>query len=326
MAAKLKEYWIMSVLFISAFTLYSLITCADIHLTHYIITFICGFVSMNLIAFINRAYLLKRYKNLTYEKLCDKLRFFYDTLVVVFAGIIVSNIALLPVLICSHSIISPIQIQFSQIIIVLICITFSLIYHSILYTHLYVQQNVKLERLAKEKIASEIEHLQSQFSPKLIFNTLEHVETVLADSKSNAQNILDRFSHILRYKIYEVNKQTISLTEEISYIAMYTQLLAELKLATITIKAQPPSNDIMIKPLLLQACIDYFVSEGWNQFTISSSETNGYNLLFSCNCPRAKECLQKMQSFFEDSRYRHVAYEVISSSNSQTIKLSLQQQ
>lgn len=305
-----REHIIISVVFTCSYILYLRFSGQAVLLSDLLVEFLIGLLSSNLIPFVNKVYLTSRYEGLSYEKLCDKSRFFYDTLAVIFIGIIVTDISLLPIPILTSHPFSLIEVQFSQVVIVLICVSYSFIYHTFLYTNLYITQNVKLEKIAQQKISSDIKYLQSQFSPQLIFNTLEFVENQAMLDKSLAQKTLDQFSNILRYKIYEVNRKAVLVKDEITYIQKYADFLSTLEQADIIVSTTPPRMDLRIKPLMLNAFIDYIISIGCKTFSISSKEETEYSITFTCYFEDTIDHTTDINTFFNDIRYKEMIHTI----------------
>jgi len=265
---------LMAGLLVALLVFFSFFDAAESSLLHLFAELCCSAAMSVGIFFVNRYYFQHRYLQMSMERLSDNLRFFYDTAVASLLGLLVSDLFFLPVFFCIHHNGDIIFILFSQIALLLLMLCYSLVYHIVIYLKLYVQRNVELETLARDKIHSEISALQSQFSPHLIISTLDYVERLIPEDKTKAKLLLEDFSQILRYKIYEVKSLQISLKEELEYIQKYTRLINKLGIVRLQVNCSEPTVSVSIKPLLLQAVVDIVAKHCNTEVTVESSETD----------------------------------------------------
>lgn len=78
-----------------------------------------------------------------------------------------------------------------------------------------LQENTKLERMHHE---DQLQLLQDQINPHLMFNVLNHIHVLMQKDVELADELLLRFADILRYQIYECNCKTVQLEKEIRYL------------------------------------------------------------------------------------------------------------
>lgn len=78
-----------------------------------------------------------------------------------------------------------------------------------------LQLNAKLERMHHE---DQLQLLQDQINPHLMFNVLNHIHVLMQKNVELADELLIRFADILRYQIYECNCKTVQLEKEIRYL------------------------------------------------------------------------------------------------------------
>jgi sensor histidine kinase YesM len=133
-------------------------------------------------------------------------------------------------------------------------ILFTLI--SLLYWYLTMYQHEKHYRLAlqNEKLQAELLFLKSQVSPHFLFNSLNNIYSLSVIKHDNAPVMIEKLSDILRYVIYEGNKQEVLLEREIELINNYIelQLLKKLKAEkNIAISVNGLRNSQKIAPLIL---------------------------------------------------------------------------
>lgn len=85
----------------------------------------------------------------------------------------------------------------------------------------YQEHNV-IERnhaqLLQVHLEAQIKILQDQINPHLMFNVLNHIHILMQSNVELASVLLVRFSDILRYQLYECNKEYVPLYLEIKYL------------------------------------------------------------------------------------------------------------
>jgi two-component system sensor histidine kinase AlgZ len=76
----------------------------------------------------------------------------------------------------------------------------------------------------KDKANMELLHLQSQVSPHFFFNTLNNLYGLVAKDPKKAQQLILKLSDMMRYSIYEGQKDWVTLEQELEYLDNYIQL------------------------------------------------------------------------------------------------------
>lgn len=101
---------------------------------------------------------------------------------------------------------------------------FIVISYFVWYFNKFEQEKQKRLQLENEKLQTEMMLLKSQISPHFLFNTLNNIYTLTLLNNDNAPKMLSALSEILRYFIYDGNKQTVFLDSEIEVVSKYIQL------------------------------------------------------------------------------------------------------
>jgi two-component system sensor histidine kinase AlgZ len=78
--------------------------------------------------------------------------------------------------------------------------------------------------LKNEKAKTELQHLKSQVNPHFFFNTLNNLYGLVGTDAKKAQDLILKLSDMMRYSIYEGEKDTVSLEEEVEYLKNYIEL------------------------------------------------------------------------------------------------------
>ena len=78
-------------------------------------------------------------------------------------------------------------------------------------------------RLKNEKAKTELLHLKSQVNPHFFFNTLNNLYGLMEKDSKERQMVL-KLSDMMRYSIYEGQKDWVSLEDELNYLQNYIEL------------------------------------------------------------------------------------------------------
>ncbi len=73
-------------------------------------------------------------------------------------------------------------------------------------------------RLKQAHLEDELRLLRSQINPHLMFNVLNHIHILMKKDTDKADDLLMRYSDVLRYQLYEANRETVSLAKEVDYL------------------------------------------------------------------------------------------------------------
>lgn len=76
----------------------------------------------------------------------------------------------------------------------------------------------------KEKNNVELLHLQSQVNPHFFFNTLNNLYGLIDKDSTKAKDMVLKLSDMMRYSIYDGQKESVTLEEELAYIKNYIEL------------------------------------------------------------------------------------------------------
>ncbi|TLX74675.1 hypothetical protein E9993_12220 [Labilibacter sediminis] len=78
--------------------------------------------------------------------------------------------------------------------------------------------------IKKEKINAELSYLKSQIDPHFFFNTLNNIYSLTQLKSDKAPQTILKLSELMRYNIYEADKEYVFLKEEINYIQNFIDL------------------------------------------------------------------------------------------------------
>ncbi len=87
-----------------------------------------------------------------------------------------------------------------------------------------VKQLLSFARLRNETIKNELQHLQSQVNPHFFFNVLNNLYGIVDKDAKKAQQVILKLSEMMRYSIYDGQKETTTIAEEVTYLKNYVDL------------------------------------------------------------------------------------------------------
>ncbi|MEE3998929.1 histidine kinase [Tenacibaculum sp. FZY0031] len=107
-------------------------------------------------------------------------------------------------------------------------------------------------RLKNEKTKTELMHLKSQVNPHFFFNTLNNLYGLVGKDAKKAQELILKLSDMMRYSVYDGEKDTVLLSEEATYLQNYIELhkMRYHKAIDIQFKIDITDNDYKVMPLL----------------------------------------------------------------------------
>ncbi len=86
------------------------------------------------------------------------------------------------------------------------------------------KQLIRIANLQTEKTKAELMLLKSQVSPHFFFNMLNNLYGLVIKDATKAQQLILKLSDLMRYSIYEGEKETIELQQEIDFLKNYIEL------------------------------------------------------------------------------------------------------
>lgn len=88
----------------------------------------------------------------------------------------------------------------------------------------FTKQLISIAQLKNEKAKAELMLLKSQVNPHFFFNMLNNLYGLVAKDTKKAQELILKLSDMMRYSIYEGEKEIVTLEEEIDYLKNYIEL------------------------------------------------------------------------------------------------------
>jgi len=88
----------------------------------------------------------------------------------------------------------------------------------------FTKQLVSFFKLKSEVSKAELQHLKSQVNPHFFFNTLNNLYGLVETDAKKAQELILKLSDMMRYSIYEGEKEVVTLKGEVDYLRNYIEL------------------------------------------------------------------------------------------------------
>jgi len=88
------------------------------------------------------------------------------------------------------------------------------------------RMKLKMEKiqLSKEKLEVELKFLKSQINPHFLFNTLNNIYALARANSTRTAETVMKLSELLRFMLYETEKETIPIRQEVKLIHDYIEL------------------------------------------------------------------------------------------------------
>lgn len=109
-----------------------------------------------------------------------------------------------------------------------------------------------IKQLKSERTHAQLLHLKSQVNPHFFFNTLNNLYGLIPRKPDQAQALVLKLSDMMRYSIYEGQKDDVPLEEEVAYLTNFIELhrLRYHKLVDIQFIKHIQDEGIQVTPLL----------------------------------------------------------------------------
>ncbi|WP_318343072.1 sensor histidine kinase [Flagellimonas baculiformis] len=114
------------------------------------------------------------------------------------------------------------------------------------------------KKVENEKVNSELQFLKTQLNPHFLFNSLNAIYSLAVKNSNMTSEAIISLSELMRYMLYEADKEMVPLTKELEYIKNYVQL-QRLRLsdsANVNLRISGDDKNKQIPPLLFISFIE----------------------------------------------------------------------
>ena len=146
----------------------------------------------------------------------------------------------------------------------------------------------RLAELEHENLEQQLEYLRYQINPHFFMNTLNNIHALVDIDPEKAKDTILELSKMMRFVLYEGNKQSVPLSREMDFIRHYVTLMQLRYTDKVRISLDLPTevSDRHIPPLILINFIENAFKHGISYQHESFVETNvvveSNELRFSC--------------------------------------------
>lgn len=160
---------------------------------------------------------------------------------------------------------------------------------ALLIRHLIRLGRVKqqLEEEKAKNLEAELAWLKSQINPHFLFNTLNNISSLTQIDPDSAQEAIAQLSDLLRYAMYESQKEKVPLKGEVAFMANYVELMRLRCSETTHVTTRfDVSGNTEVAPLLFISLVENAFKHGVSNtlessIDISMEEKEGL-LTFTC--------------------------------------------
>jgi hypothetical protein len=142
------------------------------------------------------------------------------------------------------------------------------------------------DQLEKEKVKSELAFLRNQVNPHFLMNTLNNIHALVDIDSEMAKDTVIRMSKLMRYLLYDTERELIPIREELSFIRSYVELM-RLRISRrvkVSLNIDTFDEERQIPPLLFTSLIEnafkYGVSHRADTFVNIEFSTTNHELSF----------------------------------------------
>lgn len=146
------------------------------------------------------------------------------------------------------------------------------IYTSITHQRHALSAKMKSLELANSLKSAQLENLNTQLNPHFLFNSLNNIRFMIAESVDMADDMMVNLSELLRYALEISQSNKVSLNDELAMLNKYMQLIKVQYEDKLNFINEVPNNshNLMIPPMMLQLLVENAVKYG-----VESSTTAG---------------------------------------------------
>lgn len=118
-----------------------------------------------------------------------------------------------------------------------------------------LRQKKELEEseLKRKMLEAESRFLKSQINPHFLFNTMNNIYALAQMKSEQTPEAIHRLSGLLRYVLYDSEKKTVALTQEVDYLKQYVELslLKDEDKSNVILHLDIRTTELEIAPLIL---------------------------------------------------------------------------
>jgi signal transduction histidine kinase len=125
-------------------------------------------------------------------------------------------------------------------------------------------EKARTAAVEKQALQAQLQMLQAQIEPHMLFNTLATLQSLIALDTGRAQQMLDVLIHFLRASLSSSRIEQTTLAQEFSLMEAYLELMSLRMGSRLSFDLQLPAElrDTVIAPMLLQPLVENAIKHG----------------------------------------------------------------
>jgi two-component system LytT family sensor kinase len=128
------------------------------------------------------------------------------------------------------------------------------------------------KNLVKEKLETELKFLRNQMNPHFLMNTLNNIYALARKKSDDTEEVVMKFSELLRFILYESSGQYILLTDEIKVLEDYIDLetIRYNSRLSVSFTKKMDNDSYQITPLILLSFVENAFKHGISESRFES--------------------------------------------------------
>lgn len=158
----------------------------------------------------------------------------------------------------------------------------------VLFRH-WIVSGKRMNELERATVRNELEYLKAQIHPVFLFNVLDQAIALSKMASQQASGLLFKLSKLLRYQLYDSNREWVLLRTEMNYLQGFLELETERredKKLSFSITEEGNAGRVLIPPLLLAPIVEHMIrgvdEQDKEAFIRIVCRTEDKQVLFSC--------------------------------------------
>jgi LytS/YehU family sensor histidine kinase len=89
---------------------------------------------------------------------------------------------------------------------------------------LWMEDRIQISRLENEHVRMEVDRMKEQINPQFLFGILAHTSELTKIDPRKTSEMLLKLSLLLRYELYDCNREEVLLSSDIQFVSNYLKL------------------------------------------------------------------------------------------------------
>ena len=188
----------------------------------------------------------------------------------------------------------------------------------------WMSREERVSQMEYEHLKSEINKLKGQVAPEFLSRTLNHASTLVKTNPEMATNLLMRLGQLLRYQLYDCNRDKVLLKSEINFLTNFLDL-EQLNNSRFEYQIQTEGalNNVFAVPLLFISFIQEMIENNASYINVAFFMKDR-TLVFRCASDRKNK--QNDHLFLLVRKRLELAYphQHVLSIDSETVELQIE--